>query len=74
MTEQRFSLKGCGDFDLSCVLWLPETKPRAVVQVIHGMTEHIGRYAEFAEFMAGNSIAVAGFDLRGHGVNPGDKN
>jgi len=74
LTEQRFSLKGCGDFDLSCVLWLPETKSRAVVQVIHGMTEHIGRYAEFAEFMTGNGIAVAGFDLRGHGVNPGDKN
>ena len=72
MTEQRFSLKGGRNFDLHCVLWLPESKPKAVIQVIHGMTEHMGRYADFAAFMTENSIAVAGFDLRGHGVNPGD--
>ena len=49
MTEQRFSLKGGRDFDLHCVLWLPEGKPKAVIQVIHGMTEHIGRYENFAD-------------------------
>ena len=32
----------------SAVLWLPEIKPKAVLQITHGMTEHIGRYASFA--------------------------
>lgn len=43
-----------------------------VVQTTHGMTEHIGRYEQLAEQLTANGIAVAGFDLRGHGRNPGD--
>ena len=35
------------------------------------MTEHIGRYEAFAETMIAQGIAVAGYDLRGHGQNPG---
>ena len=29
-------------------VWKPECKPVGVIQVIHGMTEYIGRYEEFA--------------------------
>ena len=49
------------------VLWLPEYKLRAVVQVTHGMTEHMGRYEKLAEILTSCGIAVGGFDLRGHG-------
>ena len=38
----------------------------------HGTTEHMGRYEAFAAAMAARGVAVAGFDLRGHGRNPGD--
>ena len=58
---------------LSAVLWLPEGKPKAVLQITHGMTEHIGRYEAFAEQMAAHGIAVCGFDLRGHGKNGDDE-
>ena len=58
---------------LSAVLWLPEGKPKAVLQITHGMTEHIGRYGAFAEQMAAHGIAVCGFDLRGHGKNGDDE-
>ena len=57
---------------LFAVLWLPESEPTAVLQITHGMTEHIGRYESFAERMTTNGIAVCGFDLRGHGKNEGD--
>lgn len=50
-------------------LWTPSPKPDAVILVIHGMTEHAGRYHAFAESMCGQNIAVAAYDLRGHGVN-----
>ena len=58
--------------DLPGVLWLPEGECRMALQVVHGMTEHMGRYEKFAERMTAAGIAVAGFDLPGHGRNPGD--
>lgn len=36
------------------------------------MTEHMARYEAFAECLSPLGIAVAGFDLRGHGKNYGD--
>ena len=45
---------------------------KAVLQIAHGMTEHMGRYEAFAEYLVSQGIAVAGFDLRGHGKNSGD--
>lgn len=58
---------------LNAMLWLPDNgSPERVIHVIHGMTEHIGRYERFAQVMTDNGIAVAGFDLLGHGRNPGN--
>ncbi len=42
-------------------------KPTAVVQIAHGMLEHIGRYHEFASFLTKHGITVYGNDHRGHG-------
>ena len=51
---------------------MPDGEVKAVLQITHGMTEHMGRYEAFAEYLCPMGIAVAGFDLRGHGANPGD--
>ena len=58
---------------LPAVAWLSESKPIAVLQITHGMTEHIGRYEAFAEQLTASGIAVCGFDLRGHGKNGDDE-
>ncbi len=42
--------------------------PRGVVQLIHGMAEHIGRYDGFARFLAAQGFAVCGHDHIGHGT------
>lgn len=48
--------------------WKKEsTKPRAIVQIAHGMAEHIGRYHHFAQFLLDKNIFVIGNDHRGHG-------
>lgn len=57
----------------SGVVWLPEGESRAILQITHGMTEHIGRYEALAERMTKHGIAVCGFDLRGHGKNGNDE-
>lgn len=48
-------------------VWQPETPPRAVLVLFHGMLEHSGRYAEFAETLAANGIACYAQDHLGHG-------
>lgn len=47
--------------------WLPEGKPKAVLEIAHGIAEYIHRYNDFAEFLAENGIAVVGEDHIGHG-------
>lgn len=49
---------------LKCV---PDGKPRAVVQIAHGIAEHIDRYRPFMEFLADNGFVTAGNDHLGHG-------
>ena len=60
---------GFHGMQLPVILWLPDGEPRRILQITHGMTEHIGRYEAFAEAMTAQGIAVAGYDLRGHGQN-----
>jgi Serine aminopeptidase, S33 len=45
--------------------WLPETAPKAVVEIVHGLAEHGARYARVAEALCG---AVYADDHRGHGL------
>lgn len=71
MNAEAFDFSGYNGANLPAVLWLPDTKPKAILQITHGMTEHIGRYEAFAQQMTALGIAVAGYDLRGHGRNPG---
>lgn len=47
--------------------WLPNEEPKAIVQLAHGMVEHMNRYHEFAAFLTNHQIAVYGNDHRGHG-------
>lgn len=43
-------------------------KKKAIVQIVHGMTEHAMRYDAFAEFLAARDILVVANDHLGHGM------
>lgn len=54
---------------------VPDGAPRAVVQIVHGIAEHIERYDDFMRFLAENGIVAVGDDHLGHGksvTEPGD--
>ena len=57
------------DGEIPANVFYPEGKVRAVVQFVHGMTEHSGRYEEFAEYLNSHDVAFVSYDLRGHGKN-----
>lgn len=40
---------------------------RGVVQIVHGMSEYVERYEEFAEFLTSRGFVVTGDDHLGHG-------
>lgn len=57
--------------------WLPDgdggQEPRAVVVLVHGLGEHIGRYDWLAIQLVKAGYAVHGLDLRGHGYSQGQR-
>ncbi len=48
--------------------WLPGGKPRRVVVIAHGMSEHSGRYGRVAGALTHRGYAVYAPDHRGHGL------
>lgn len=53
--------------------WQPESKPKAVITLIHGFGEHCIRYTPYFEYFINSGFAVLGFDLRGHGKTDGKR-
>lgn len=56
--------------DIHCASYTPENgKVKAVIQVAHGMAEHLERYEKFARVLAENGIALYINDHLGHGAS-----
>ena len=49
--------------------WADVAAPRALVHIVHGMSEHTGRYARFAGALNAAGFIVWAHDHRGHGDN-----
>ena len=56
-----------GIHQIACTVWEPEGPVRGTVQLVHGVAEYIGRYHDYACFLAEHGYAVAGDDHLGHG-------
>ena len=53
---------------------VPDGTPRGVVQIAHGIAEHIKRYDGFMTFLADNGFVAVGNDHLGHGQSAADEN
>ena len=71
-TENFSFLSADGIHQIQCRLWLPACPPRGVVQIVHGVAEHMGRYEDTARFLTGHGFAVCGEDHLGHGRTASD--
>ena len=56
---------------LKGIIVSPGEKNRAMIILIHGLGEHIGRYHEWANLFAEKGIGFVGVDLPGHGQSSG---
>jgi alpha-beta hydrolase superfamily lysophospholipase len=51
--------------------WTPDGAVRGTVQLVHGLSEHAGRYERLARALTAQGLAVAALDHRGHGLTAG---
>ena len=72
MKTSEFKIRVSENIEIHVYEWLPDTEPKAILQIAHGMAEHAARYANFAEFLTNNGYAVYANDHRGHGKTAGN--
>lgn len=68
LEPERFEFISDDGLSIACVKWSGPHDVRGVVQIAHGLGEHIGRYAELAETLVKAEFVVYGNDHRGHGL------
>ncbi len=74
MESEIFKLTMKDGKDVFCYKWCPQgdIKPKAVVQIAHGMAEHAKRYERLAKFLVDAGYSVYANDHRGHGQTAGE--
>ncbi len=60
-----------GETLISYFKMVPDTQPKAVVQIVHGMCEYMERYTELAEYLCDKGYIICGEDHMGHGKTVG---
>src|SRR4029079_13579339 len=65
---ERFEFESADVLAIACVKWGNSRDVRGVVQIAHGLGEHIGRYTKLAETLVEGEFVVYGNDHRGHGL------
>ncbi|MFR7991483.1 MAG: alpha/beta fold hydrolase [Lachnospiraceae bacterium] len=65
--EEQYIQSAQDQLKLRMVICEPAGEIKGVVQISHGMGEHVGRYAPFMEFLSDNGYAAVCHDHRGHG-------
>ncbi len=70
MNKKELSYRSAdGKTPIHAIIWSPETPPVGILQISHGITEHIGRYEELAEACTSRGLLVCGNDHIGHGLS-----
>ncbi len=63
-----YTFKSCnGVTDIHVRRCTPDGEPRGIVQIAHGIAEHVERYDGFAAFLADSGFLVVANDHLGHG-------
>jgi len=67
LTCKQFEMTSTDGLQIACARWSNRKPPRGLLQIAHGMGEHIGRYQTLIEELVHAGLVVYGNDHRGHG-------
>ncbi len=73
MKHETGFLNEMGDRRVFYQYWLPQSDPRAVLLLVHGLAEHSGRYGNLINHFVPLGYGIYGFDLPGHGKSHGKR-
>lgn len=73
MQHSSYAIQEQGKPRIFLQRWLPETAPRALICLVHGQSDHSGRYHGLADFFTGNGMGLFAADLPGHGKSGGQR-
>lgn len=71
MRHHEGKLQGAEQQSIYFQYWMPESRPKAILLLVHGAGEHSGRYLHLAQLATGHGIGVAALDHNGHGQSDG---
>jgi alpha-beta hydrolase superfamily lysophospholipase len=72
MAPTSFPVPGRDGTPVATYRWEPAGAVRGVVQIVHGLGEHVRRYDHLATTLAAAGFLVQGHDTRGHGATIAD--
>ena len=64
---KEFTIPSKGKGNLHCCKWDDVAEIKGVVQIVHGIAEHVSRYDHLAKVLNENGFVVVGEDHMGHG-------
>ena len=73
MKHQEGFFKGVRDTNIYFQSWSPESEPRAILLIVHGLAEHSGRYMNLVNHFVPLGYGLYGIDHLGHGRSDGTR-
>jgi alpha-beta hydrolase superfamily lysophospholipase len=74
LNHSEYNWTSHDDLKIFAQSWQPSgVKPKAIINLVHGLGEHSGRYDEWAGLFVEEGYAVLALDYRGHGRSGGKR-
>jgi alpha-beta hydrolase superfamily lysophospholipase len=73
MRKQEFYINSYDNTRLFASKWIVEKKPKANIIIVHGFSEHSGRYQDWIKKFNKEGYNVYALDYRGHGKSKGKR-
>lgn len=67
----EYYYNSCGAGKIRACVWTPDREPRGIIQLVHGIAEHVERYDDYASWLNDQGILVVAEDHMGHGKSIG---
>ena len=72
MKSSTFTFTDQDGIEIFVYKWEPDSEPKAIIQILHGLAEHAKRYTRVAEALCKEGYICYANDHPGHGLTAGD--
>lgn len=73
MKHNEYTWKSFDGLNYFAQSWEPDLKSKVIINLMHGLGDHSGRYKYWAELFVKEGYGMLSFDYRGHGKSEGKR-